>query len=209
MAILGDGKGNIYCEDSLENPNNWSNKTKQNINLGKFDVILSNPPFGSKIPVKGADKLSQFEFGYRWKLDKKNNNWLKQKIRDKESPQIIFIERCLEFLTEEGKLGIVLPDGIFGNDKLGYIRDYLLKKATIIAIIDVPIETFMPNTPTKTSILILKKRKLGQKEKIYPIFMAVAETCGHDRRGNFVDDDDISKISLKFREWQLKNNVKL
>jgi type I restriction enzyme M protein len=209
MAILGDGKGNIYCEDSLENPNNWSNKTKQNINLGKFDVILSNPPFGSKIPVKGADKLSQFEFGYRWKLDKKNNNWLKQKIRDKESPQIIFIERCLEFLTEEGKLGIVLPDGIFGNDKLGYIRDYLLKKATIIAIIDVPIETFMPNTPTKTSILILKKRKLGQKEKTYPIFMAVAETCGHDRRGNFVDDDDISKISLKFREWQLKNNVKL
>jgi type I restriction enzyme M protein len=209
MAILGDGKGNIYCEDSLENPNNWSNKTKQNINLGKFDVILSNPPFGSKIPVKGADKLSQFEFGYRWKLDKKNNNWLKQKIRDKESPQIIFIERCLEFLTEEGKLGIVLPDGIFGNDKLGYIRDYLLKKATIIAIIDVPIETFMPNTPTKTSILILKKRKLGQKEKTYPIFMAVAETCGHDRRGNFVDDDDISKISLKFREWQLKNNIKL
>ena len=67
----------------------------------------------------------------------------------------------------------------------------------------------MPNTPTKTSILILKKRKLGQKEKTYPIFMAVAETCGHDRRGNFVDDDDISKISLKFREWQLKNNVKL
>jgi len=209
MAILGDGKGNIYCEDSLENPNNWSNKTKQNINLGKFDVILSNPPFGSKIPVKGADKLSQYEFGYRWKLDKKNNNWLKQKIRDKESPQIIFIERCLEFLTEEGKLGIVLPDGIFGNDKLGYIRDYLLKKATIIAIIDVPIETFMPNTPTKTSILILKKRKLGQKEKTYPIFMAVAETCGHDRRGNFVDDDDISKISLKFREWQFKNNIKL
>jgi type I restriction enzyme M protein len=209
MAILGDGKGNIYCEDSLENPNNWSNKTKQNINLGKFDVILSNPPFGSKIPVKGADKLSQFEFGYRWKLDKKNNNWLKLKIRDKESPQIIFIERCLEFLTEEGKLGIVLPDGIFGNDKLGYIRDYLLKKATIIAIIDVPIETFMPNTPTKTSILILKKKKLGQKEKTYPIFMAVAETCGHDRRGNFVDDDDISKISLKFREWQLKNNIKL
>ena len=209
MAILGDGKGNIYCEDSLENPNNWSNKTKQNINLGKFDVVLSNPPFGSKIPVKGADKLSQFEFGYRWKLDKKNNNWLKQKIRDKESPQIIFIERCLEFLTEEGKLGIVLPDGIFGNDKLGYIRDYLLKKATIIAIIDVPIETFMPNTPTKTSILILKKRKLGQKEKTYPIFLAVAETCGHDRRGNFVDNDDISKISLKFREWQLKNNIKL
>ena len=75
MAILGDGKGNIYCEDSLENPNNWSNKTKQNINLGKFDVVLSNPPFGSKIPVKGAEKLSQFEFGYRWKLDKKNNNW--------------------------------------------------------------------------------------------------------------------------------------
>ena len=209
MAILGDGKGNIFCEDSLENPKNWSSKTKQNINLGKFDVVLSNPPFGSKIPVKGKEKLSQFEFGYKWKLDKKSYKWSKEKIREKEAPQIIFIERCLEFLKEGGKLGIVLPDGIFGNDKLGYIREYLLEKTNIIAVIDVPFETFMPNTPTKTSILILRKKKSEDKDKVYPIFMAVAETCGHDRRAKFVDDDDIAKIAPKFKEWQLNNKIKL
>ena len=133
----------------------------------------------------------------------------KEKIREKEAPQIIFIERCLEFLKEGGKLGIVLPDGIFGNDKLGYIREYLLEKTNIIAVIDVPFETFMPNTPTKTSILILRKKKSEDKDKVYPIFMAVAETCGHDRRAKFVDDDDIAKIAPKFKEWQLNNKIKL
>ena len=87
MAILGDGKGNIFCEDSLENPKNWSSKTKQNINLGKFDVVLSNPPFGSKIPVKGKEKLSQFEFGYKWKLDKKIVNGPKKKLEKKKHPK--------------------------------------------------------------------------------------------------------------------------
>ena len=102
-----------------------------------------------------------------------------------------------------------MPDGIFGNDKLGYIREYLLEKTNIIAVIDIPFETFMPNTPTKTSILILRKKKSEEKNKVYPIFMAVAETCGHDRRAKFVDDDDIAKIAPEFKKWQLKNKIKL
>ena len=59
MAIMGDGKGGVFCEDSLERPENWDAKTQQKIDLGKFDVVLTNPPFGSKIPVTGEDKLKQ------------------------------------------------------------------------------------------------------------------------------------------------------
>ena len=103
-------------------------------------------------------------------------------------------------------MGIVLPDGDFGNHGLGYIRKLLLAKARLIAVIDVPIETFMPNTSTKTSILILVKESGGTDDD-YPIFMASAQTCGHDRRGNKLDDDDISLISAEFHKWKLNNTI--
>jgi type I restriction enzyme M protein len=205
MAIIGDGKSGIFCEDSLENPKNWSDKTQQKIDLGKFTVLLTNPPFGSKIPVRGEDKLKQFDLGHKWKLNKKTNEWEKDKLKEKEAPQILFIERCLQLLKDGGRMAIVLPDGIYGNNQLGYIRSWLLERARIIAIIDVPVETFMPNTPTKTTIMILQKLPKIKIPKDYPVFMAVAETCGHDRRGNLKEEDDVSEVADKFKEWAKEN----
>lgn len=205
MAIIGDGKSGIFTEDSLEVPNNWGAMTKTKIHLGDFSVLLTNPPFGSKIPVRGEDKLKQYELGYKWKLNKKTGKWEKGKLKDKEAPQILFIERCLQLLKDGGRMAIVLPDGIYGNNQLGYIRKYLLEKARLVAVIDVPLETFMPNTSTKTSILILQKLKDNKIPKDYSVFMASAETCGHDRRGNFYEDDDIAKIPNEFRKWAKEN----
>ena len=204
MTLIGDGTGGIFCEDSLENPRNWNEKTKQKVGLGKFDVLLTNPPFGSKIPVRGEEKLKQFEFGYKWKQDKEIMNWEKGRLKDQEAPQILFIERCLQLLKNGGRMAIVLPDGIYGNNQLGYVRKFIMKKARIVAIIDVPKETFMPNTGTKTSILILQKT--SQAPKDYPVFMCVAKTCGHDRRGNLKEDDDISRVFNEFKKWQKENN---
>ena len=205
MAIIGDGKSGIFTEDSLEVPKNWQDKTRLKIDLGKFSVLLTNPPFGAKIPVRGEEKLKQFELGHKWKLDKKTRDWEKGKLKDKEAPQILFIERCLQLLKDGGRMAIVLPDGIYGNNQLGYIRKYLLKKARLVAIIDVPIETFMPSTSTKTSILILQKIKEAKIPIDYSVFMATAESCGHDRRGNFKEDDDIAQIPKEFRKWSIEN----
>lgn len=203
MAIIGDGKSGIFCEDSLEVPNNWGTMTKTKIHLGDFSVLLTNPPFGSKIPVRGEDKLKQFELGHKWKQDKKTGNWEKGKLKDKEAPQILFIERCLQLLKDGGRMAIVLPDGIYGNNQLGYIRKFIMKRARIVAVIDIPIETFQPNTGTKTSILILQK--MSKLPSDYPVFMAIAESCGHDRRGNPKEDDDISKIADEFKKWAKEN----
>jgi len=208
MAIIGDGKSGIFNEDSLERPENWQDKTKLKIDIGKFSVLLTNPPFGSKIPVRGDDKLKQFDLGHKWKQDKKSNEWEKGKLKDKEAPQILFIERCLQLLKEDGRMAIVLPDGIYGNESLGYIRNWLLKQGRIIAVIDVPLETFMPNTSTKTTIMIFQKLSGNKIKKDYPVFMAVAETCGHDRRGKETKDDDILKVADSFREWSRKNDFK-
>jgi type I restriction enzyme M protein len=205
MAIIGDGKSGIFTEDSLEVPNNWGTMTRTKIHLNDFSVLLTNPPFGSKIPVRGEDKLKQFELGHKWKQDKKTGNWEKGKLKDKEAPQILFIERCLQLLKDGGRMAIVLPDGIYGNDNLSYVRKFLIENGRLLAVIDVPIETFMPNASTKTSILIFQKLSKTKIPKEYPIYMAVAESCGHDRRGKDNGEDDISKIADDFKKWQKEN----
>ena len=85
---------------------------------------------------------------------------------------------------------------------LSYIRSWISQKAKIIAIIDIPLETFLPHTGTKTSVMFLQKRKNLPAD--YPIFMAVAETCGHDRRGNEIEEDDIKDIAIEFKNGKKK-----
>lgn len=204
MAIMGDGKGGIFCEDSLERPENWGTKTRQKIHMGDFDIVLTNPPFGSKIPVTGEDKLKQYDLAHKWKNKKGTNEWEKGKLAEKEAPQILFIERCLQLLKDGGRMAIVLPDGVFGNNQLGYIRKYIMERARLVAVIDIPLETFMPNTGTKTSILIAQKTREIPED--YPVFMCIAETCGHDRRGNIKEEDDIVNIASEFKKWAQENN---
>jgi len=207
MAIVGDGRGGIFCENSLDDVKEWSHKCQDKIDLGKFDIVITNPPFGSKIPIKEEKILKQYSLGHKWKFEKKLKKWIQQNevnTKGKKGgvePQILFIERCLQFLKVGGRLGIVLPDGIYGNDKLGYIREYLKRNTKILAVIDVPSETFQPNTSAKTSILIAEKIIEGQKIDNHYIFMAICETCGHDRRGNLISDDDVSLVKDKYFEF--------
>jgi type I restriction enzyme M protein len=207
MALLGDGRGGIFCENSLEATNHWNKKTRDEIKFEYFDHILTNPPFGSKIQVKGEEMLKQYELGHSWKIDKKTNKFAKGKLKAKETPQILFIERCLHLLKPGGKLAIVLPDGILGNDTLTYLREWILDRAKVLAVIDVPIETFMPYTSTKTSVLLLKKYDLKDTiEEDYKVFMAKCETCGHNRRGQEIESDDISEISTYYKKWLKEND---
>jgi len=208
MAIIGDGRGGVFCENSLENPDEWSHKCRDKIDLGKFEVVLTNPPFGSKIPIKEEKILKQFGLGHKWKFDKSRKVWANQNVLNNKgtkkgvAPQILFIERCIQLLKVGGKIGVVLPDGIYGNDKLGYIRQYLKENLKILAIIDVPKETFQPNTSTKTTILIGEKKKTGDiVDDTHKIFMAICETCGHDRRGNLTPEDDIKLVSKEYKKF--------
>lgn len=191
MILVGDGKGGIFCEDSLKKPEQWQSKTQNNVKLGTFDIVLTNPPFGSKISVKGKDKLEQYELGHVWK---KNNNgiWERKNLKKKVPPQILFIERCLSLLKDGGKMGIVLPDGILSNPSEGYIIQYLLENSEILGVIDLPMSTFLPYTPTKTHVLFVQK--LENPRDSYDFFMSYAKTCGHDKRGYEINEDEIKMI---------------
>ena len=66
MALVGDGRGGIFCANSLQNPSGWPSQMSEKIGLGQFDVLVTNPPFGKQIVVKGNRLLSQYDLGRRW-----------------------------------------------------------------------------------------------------------------------------------------------
>jgi len=193
MILMGDGKSGIFCEDSLNEPKDWDPKTRARVQLGGFNVLLANPPFGAKIPVKGEKKLSQYPLGHKWKYDKKENTWKNtRKVKDSEAPQILFVDRCIDLVEEGGKLALVVPDGVLCNPTDGYIVQEMLSKTELIGLIDLPMSSFLPYTPTKTHLLFLKKTSSPRKD--YKFFMSYARTCGHDKRGREIASDEISEI---------------
>ena len=190
MIILGDGRSGIVTEDALDPPSQWKPESQALIEMGKYDVVVTNPPFGAKIPIKGKARLSQFEFGYKWKKEK--GRWTKGSLLSEQAPQVLFIDRCLELLKEGGRLGIVLPDGVLSNPTYEYIRQSLLTRAELIGVVDVPADAFRPSTNTKTHLLFLKKTSSPRSD--YKLFMSYALTCGHDKRRRPIASDDMGKI---------------
>lgn len=186
MAILGDGKGGIFCEDSLDNPSNWGSQTQQNIKLNTFSVSFSNPPFGKEIKVTGKDKLKQFELAK--KIDAKG----KEKLIEEGNVSTLFLERNLQLLKDGGKLAIILPETYFHAPKQADVRKFIYKH-NIQWIIDLPHNTFRPHNNAKCIAIIIQKN-CPQQEKIN---MAVAEYIGHDHNGQpiFVQDQNGQKTN--------------
>ena len=188
LIICGGDKSFIANENSLDVPLNWSKISNASIQLGTIDVIVTNPPFGAKIPVTGEELLKQYELGRKWKKNVDGDFEQTEKLLDKQPPQILFIERCLQFLRPGGRLAIVLPESILGNARERYVRQFTRTEANVVAIVDCPIETFQPGTSTKVGLLILQKKTENSKQE--DVWMAISETCGHDRRGKVIYRED-------------------
>jgi len=167
------------------------------------DYVFTNPPFGTKIPIKEKAILSQYELGHHWQYSKDKDVWIKtNELLSSQDPQILFIELCVRLLKNGGILAIVLPEGVFGNTGTRYVLDYLRREGEIFALIDCPRTTFQPGTDTKTNVLFFKKLKNPSQANIK---IAVALNCGHDRRGRVVNaggvefPNDFAEIS---KDWK-------
>jgi len=179
IDIISRGKSNVFCEDSLD-PNNYRKRTSDFIKNNHFDYVFTNPPFGAKIPIDNKEILEKYDLAHKW--DYKDGIWIKQnKVIKKQPPQILFIERCVQLLNENGKLGIVLPEGLFGNPSNRYIWEYLRRKGKILGIISLDQNAFQPYTCNKTSILFFQKLKKIPEN--YQIDFAIVENVGHDKDG--------------------------
>ncbi len=214
MALVGDGRGGVLCLNALLPPEKWSLDGQEKIKLGTFDIVMTNPPFGKKIVVKGDQILSQYDLGHKWKLDKNSERLMKtNELYEQQPPQILFLERCLQLLKPGGRLGIVLPEAIFGMPTYEYVTTFLQDNVKIRGIVSMPENLFKTSgkggTHTKVCIVFIENIKPKPGEK-YEIFMAEAKWCGHDSRGNptYRKDkdgvlkilDDIPLITRKYKE---------
>jgi type I restriction enzyme M protein len=196
MVMAGDGKGHLYHVNSLEFPAGYLDdldEAKKNIPLGSMDLVITNPPFGSDIPITDAGILDQYELAATWERAEDGNFRRTGRRQSSVAPEILFVERCVKWLKPGGRAGIVLPDGILGNPAAEYIRWWILHHTWVLASVDLPVEAFIheANVNILTSVLVLKRKTdeemraevMGGKQD-YPVFMAVAEKVGIDRRGN-------------------------
>ena len=212
MVMSGDGHTNIFNINSLDYPNgsrpdvpliaeavnasigksrdkDFAFGTAANNAQGKFDFVFTNPPFGSKVEVDP-------EIAARYELNS-------------SAPEVLFIEACYNFLKPGGKMGIVLPDGILGNPNTESVRLWILRHFKLIASVDLPVETFLPQVGVQASLLFLQKKTDAEmlvplEDEDYDVFMAIVEQVGKDRRGVPIyerDDDGAELLFPHTKKW--------
>lgn len=212
MVMNNDGAGGLYQGNSLASPATWTEDLRERTLLGRVDLVFTNPPFGSKIPVDDPAILEKFDLGHQWNYRADTDEWLMgRSIQKSQPPEILFIERCVKFLKPgTGRVAMVLPDGILGSPGLGYVREWILTNTRVLASIDLHPDTFQPNVSVQTSVLILQRKtdeqialeKAAARKNEYDIFMAVANHVGHDKRGNrtYVRDPKGNEIVQEVEE---------
>ena len=173
MIMHGDGHGGVHHHDGFLNVNG--------IFEGRFDIILTNPPFGANVeppdkvlevdiavhPAAEQRYISEYGDLYREAQDRVKAALnkpiaslfdLPRSTKAKIKTEILFIERCLDLLKSGGRLGIVLPEGIYNNPSLAYVREFTEDRAFLRAVVSLPQETFISSgASVKCSLLFLQK----------------------------------------------------
>jgi len=223
VMLLTGGPGNIYHMDSLAFPKGHLSgvaEASKKIPLNSVDVLMTNPPFGTDIKIVDGDVLGQYRNGVaKWWVRDKETKLPNAADRDSAppmAPEQLFIQRAVEWVKPGGRIGIVLPNGILSNPGPAdeAIRRWILENCWVLASVELPVETFIveANVNILTTLLFLKKKtdeermeySLGVQQD-YPVFMAVAEKVGVDRRGNPVykrepNGDIILKVHVEREE---------
>lgn len=216
LLLEANGKTNVLCTNTLED----LDSLKLSLSNSKgFDLVLANPPFGAKIT--NPSTLSKFDLGHKWSNHDKEYHKTKS-VYPNQNAEILFIERCLQLLNEGGRMAIVLPNGNFENPSLEYLRYYIKLKTKILAIVNLPQETFIPfGTGVKTSLLFLQKDTPNLVRE-YPIFFGRVTKLGYqgnkngtptykkdkfgqiikDSFGQPILDEDFSDIVNAFKKFQ-------
>ncbi|NMA47398.1 MAG: SAM-dependent DNA methyltransferase [Lentisphaerae bacterium] len=176
MRLHGDGHSNIRCTDALLDFRNYPD-----LDASSFDLVMTNPPFGSILGAQAFSALAAFELAQG---------------RKKVPLEIIGLERCVEFLRPGGRLGIVLPESIFSADSCKYVRDWLGKHVVPRVIIDLPPETFSPyGANVRSGILFARKRRKGERisgeEKVCMIRL---DNIGYDASGRPKPGSEIDEV---------------
>ena len=189
---------NIICSNALIdlealNINSNNSNSICDINNNYYDIILTNPPFGTQGKICDRSILSQYELAHKW--NKFGEKFIKSSdVLKDQVPEILFIERCLQLLRPGGRLGIVLPNGLFENSSSEYIRNFIQKKSNVLGVVNLPQETFIPyGTGVKASILFLQKKN-GDKINNDQVFFGNISKIGYagNKNGSPIYKKDVT-----------------
>jgi type I restriction enzyme M protein len=217
IALLSGGRPNVVCADSLA----WKPENSSSLEdipaPGKYDVVITNPPFGSRIVSASAEVMERYRLSRKWKRDRATGRHEPTSSFHKNvPPQVLFIERCIGLLKPGGRLGIVVPESLVSSGRYQYVVDYMRREAVLEVVAGMPENLFKTSgkggTHTKTALLVLHKRTETEKSGGTQIFMAEAKWCGHDSRGRTIPYDDIPTILGNLQETRnggLKNQTRL
>lgn len=197
MIVHDDGHTNVISHDALDSIDKMHDHN-QGFVKDNFDLILTNPPFGSTINKAEKPYLTNYELG------KTRDVKGKEKDRPRQISEVLFIERIWQFLKPEiGKAAIVLPDGILTNSSMQYVRDYILEKFQLLAVVSLPQCAFAHfGAGVKASVIFVRKRKDSEKpDDNEAIFMAAPELIGYDATGRKTDSQ-LDEIVKKYEEFQ-------
>ena len=176
MIIHDDGHTNVVAADGLLPPYQVIEKTKnQGFKEGRFDFIITNPPFGSTV------KQTEKAYLHYYRLATRDVDWLNPKSKAAARPgqdtEILFIEQCWNYLAEGGYLAIVIPDGILTNSSLQYVRDQIEDLYRIVAVVSLPQTAFTATgAGVKSSVLFLKKWPEKETERMRDLKQALKDT---------------------------------
>jgi len=188
MIIHDDGHTNVINTDALQDFEEI-NSIHRGFNKDHFDIVLTNPPFGAAVKRTEKDYLDKYELGYNKKTQK---------------TEILFIERVIDFVkTGTGRIGIVLPDGILTNSSLQYVRDLIMRRCQILAVVSLPKFAFSHyGAGVKASLVFLRRK--GESEELgnYPTFMATAEYIGYDATGRKDPINDLDGILEEYERFK-------
>ncbi len=197
MIVHDDGHTNVISHDALESIDKMHDHNR-GFAEDRFDLILTNPPFGSTINLAEKPYLSTYELGNN--VDAKG----KKKPRKNQSSEVLFIERIWQFLKPGiGKAAIVLPDGILTNSSMQYVRDFILEKFQLLAVVSLPQCAFAHfGAGVKASVIFVRKRKANEKpDENEAIFMAAPELIGYDATGRKTASQ-FEEIAYKYKCFQ-------
>jgi type I restriction enzyme M protein len=180
---------------------------KENRNFN-FDVIMANPPFAGDI--KQSDMLSLYGLAHKRAKDGGQG-----KLETAVGRDLLFIERNLDFLKPGGRMAVVLPQGRFNNSSDQRVREYIMERCRILAVVGIHGNTFKPHTGTKTSVLFVQKWNddpdagpLCKKVDDYPIFFGTQQLPSKDNRGDkiYVKDEDGDRLRDTHGHWVVQHD---
>lgn len=220
MLLSGDGQSGVTQGNSLGTYSEFDHWIQSRCMKGKPTLILTNPPFsGQKVESMVTDPqlLKNFKFGHQCEFDAETKEYHFDEVGPelvRQAPELLFIERCIDWLAEGGTLGMVLPKGLLDGQTYIPYRDYIFKHCRVDAVITLHKNTFEPDTGVRTCIVMMTKLKEGEAtDASHRIFMAQSLRCGKNSRGEpiyQIDDngepmdklsEDLSHIAQNYRDF--------